>query len=575
MLKKYLALILALAMLTVAFAGCSSKTEETTPAAEESASAAESAPAVEESTPVEAPAEDGEEAVVEDVADEPEFSPEYPVYPISDGEVLTMFVEFPGFLASNMETMEEMPSYQKANEITGVDLHFQSVSQTALAEQFNLMCASGSLPDLIGGNVSYTNGSAAAIDDEVFVDLTDLVHTYMGDYWDILSSQQSYLDSAIDENGYMAYFMAFTDASWSQQGPQIRADWLEEFGMDMPVTYDDYYEYLTAAKTTYDPSDTFMLTGSSQQQGNGWVGGYGTSGMPNEGGNNMFLIEEGVVTSGYVVDSWKDYLVMMNKWYSEGLINQDFISMTNDPMASNADSLILGSNAALWYAQGDIMGTYISKSSDPNFALVGTQEPVLTEGEMFHFGTNGEGSASNSVAMSTNCTNPELAAKWMNFWYTEEGQTLTAYGVEGLSFEYVDGEPQYTDAVLNNPDFFMTNFAIAYYCASQTPSLTSSTKDWPNYRQETIDAFMLWTESGDDAYVLPSSMSLTVEESERSATLLADIDTYAEENVMKFITGEKSFDEWDDFVGTIKSMGIEECIEIYQASYDRYVASKG
>ena len=186
------------------------------------------------------------------------------------------------------------------------------------------------------------------------------------------------------------------------------------------------------------------------------------------------------------------------------------------------------------------------------------------------------GSAGTGIAISTNCTNPELAAKWVNFWYTEEGQTLSAWGIEGVSFEYdEEGKPAYNDNVLNNPDFFMTNFAIAFYCASQTPSVSSSTKDWPNYRQETIDAFMLWTESGDAQYVLPSNLSLTVEENERSANLLADIDTYAEENVMKFITGENSFDMWDEFIGTIESMGIDECIEIYQASYDRYVASKG
>ena len=573
MLKKYLALLLALAMLTVMFAGCSNKAEETAPA-EESSAVEESSPA--EEAPAEAPAEGEEASAEEETPAEPEISPEYPVYPISDGEVLTYFTEFPGFLASNMETMQEMPSYQKAAEITGVDLQFQSVSQTALTEQFNLMCASGSLPDMVSGKVSYTNGSAAAIEDEIFIDLTDLVHTYMGDYWDILSSQQSYMDAAIDENGYMAYFMSFTDASWSQMGPQIRADWLEEFGMDMPITYDDYHEYLIAAKTAYDTSDTFMLTGASQQQGNGWVGGFGTSGMPTDGSHNMFLIEEGVVTSGYVVDTWKDYLQMMNQWYSEGLINPDFVSMTNDPMASNADALILNGDTALWYAQGDIMGTYISKSSEPGFSLMGTPEPVHNEGEKFHFGTDGEGSAGSGIAISTNCTNPELAAKWVNFWYTEEGQTLSSWGIEGVSFEYGDdGKPAYNDNVLNNPDFFMTNFAIAYYCASQTPSLSDSTKDWVNYRQETIDAITLWTETGDDQYVLPTNLSLTVEENERTAALLADIDTYAEENVMKFITGENSFDMWDEFIGTIKSMGIEECIEIYQAAYDRYMAPKG
>ena len=135
MLKKYLALFLVLAMMAVVFAGCANKAEE--PAVEESA-AVEEAP-VEESAPAEAPAEGEEAPAEEEVPAEPEISPEYPVYPISDGEVLTYFAEFPGFLASNMETMQEMPSYIRAAEITGVDLQFQSVSQTAMTEQFKLM----------------------------------------------------------------------------------------------------------------------------------------------------------------------------------------------------------------------------------------------------------------------------------------------------------------------------------------------------------------------------------------------------------------------------------------------------
>lgn len=583
-MKKHLALILVLAMLAALMAGCSSQAETSTePAASESAETVESTAVEESSAPAEepdAPAEDAAEEPAEEVSEEPvslhdQYSPEYPEYPISDGEQLTMLVEFPGFLASNMETMQEMPSYIRAAEITGVDLQFHSVSQTALTEQFNLMCASGSLPDLVGGSVSYTSGSAAAIEDEVFVDLTDLVHNFMGDYWDILASQQSYLDSAIDENGYMAYFMGFTDASWSDMGPQLRKDWLDEFGMDLPQTYDEYHEYLTAAKTTYGTTDTIMFTGSTQQQGSGWIGGYGTTGVASDSSSNMMLDPDGNVTSGYVIETWKDYLQMMNQWYSEGLLNPDFISMVDDPMASNADSLVLGGQTALWYARADIMGTYISKATDPNFDAIGGYEPQLTAGEKFHFGGNGEGSASNGVAMSTNCENQELAAKWMNFWYTEEGQMLSSWGIEGVSFEYgEDGKPAYNDAVLNNPDFFMTNFAIAYYTASQTPSMKDSTKDWANYRQESIDAILLWTESSDDAYVLPTNLSLTVDESERFTVIMTDINTYAEENVMKFVTGELGFDNWDNFVGTIESMGIDEAIEIYQAAYDRYMASK-
>ena len=36
---------------------------------------------------------------------------------------------------------------------------------------------------------------------------------------------------------------------------------------------------------------------------------------------------------------------------------------------------------------------------------------------------------------------------------------------------------------------------------------------------------------------------------------MAPIETLIDESVLKFITGEKSFSEWDDFIDSIKGMG--------------------
>lgn len=33
-----------------------------------------------------------------------------------------------------------------------------------------------------------------------------------------------------------------------------------------------------------------------------------------------------------------------------------------------------------------------------------------------------------------------------------------------------------------------------------------------------------------------------------------------------------SFDEWDDYVAEVESMGLERCLEIDQAAYERYLA---
>ena len=42
--------------------------------------------------------------------------------------------------------------------------------------------------------------------------------------------------------------------------------------------------------------------------------------------------------------------------------------------------------------------------------------------------------------------------KWLDWHYSEEATTLYNWGIEGQSYEVVDGKKQFTDLILNNPD---------------------------------------------------------------------------------------------------------------------------
>ncbi len=55
--------------------------------------------------------------------------------------------------------------------------------------------------------------------------------------------------------------------------------------------------------------------------------------------------------------------------------------------------------------------------------------------------------------------------------------------------------------------------------------------------------------------------------------IFSDIDTYMYETVSKFVVGDLSLDQFDSFVQQLKDMGIEGCIAIEQAAYDRYLAA--
>ena len=65
---------------------------------------------------------------------------------------------------------------------------------------------------------------------------------------------------------------------------------------------------------------------------------------------------------------------------------------------------------------------------------------------------------------------------------------------------------------------------------------------------------------------------MTTEESDEFYAKYTDIGTYAQTELLRFVVGEDSMDQWDDFVETCKSMGIDQCVEIYQGAYDRYEA---
>jgi putative aldouronate transport system substrate-binding protein len=65
---------------------------------------------------------------------------------------------------------------------------------------------------------------------------------------------------------------------------------------------------------------------------------------------------------------------------------------------------------------------------------------------------------------------------------------------------------------------------------------------------------------------------MTPDASDRFYGNYTDIGTYAQTELMRFVVGENSMDNWGDFVAHVEDMGIDECTAIYQDAYDRYEA---
>ena len=71
-------------------------------------------------------------------------------------------------------------------------------------------------------------------------------------------------------------------------------------------------------------------------------------------------------------------------------------------------------------------------------------------------------------------------------------------------------------------------------------------------------------------YVLPGSLSFTSEQDSERRAAMADIEIYVDEMVMKFITGREPLSNWDTYVNTVKQMGIDNVLSIYQEAVDAW-----
>ena len=550
--KKLVALLLSLA-LVLSLGACGGNGESST------SSEASPSSTTEESG---AAAESGDESQAE-TAETGEF--QLPI--VDEPTTLSYFVADDSNAAIMTTDWNDNEFYQEMERRTGVHLEFEMVSSADYQTNFNLMIASGNLADMIYVGASYyAEGVDAAIDDGYFLDLTDLVDEYMPNYERIRTSDVQYELLSTTDSGRLG---AVYELRQSKQGPWlglwIRQDWLDDLNLDTPVTFDDYHEVLTAFKNEKGATAPLILNFSGSD------GEFGTM----SGGLNVLnswqLDETGKVNFGPYMDAWKEYVTIMHQWYTEGLIDPDF--MATDERTADMAKVVTGASG-VFAALYTMPSVYEAASEDPNMNLAPVNPPVMNEGDEGHIRLR-DSYTSGNTAISADSENWEVALRWLDYLYTDEGALLANYGVEGDTFEFDEnGEPVFTDKILNNENgWTMTQTVASYLCPSAGIANWSDwTRELAGVPEKDQACYDVWSEFSDD-WRLPSSVTLTQEESTERAALYADISTIVKEQTAQFISGALDIESnWDAYISALEASGMERAIEITQAAYDRYLA---
>lgn len=480
--------------------------------------------------------------------------------PLTDEPItLTVFAAMDSNLTGIINDYNENGFFEELEKRTGVHLEFIIPAAGNEKEAYNLMIASGELADIITHNgYSYPEGLDAAVDDGYYLDLTPYLDTCLPDYNRVRTSDPVMEKSTTTDKGrVVGLHILYTEKQGPWMGMQIRKDWLDDLGLEVPETYDELETVLKAfkeEKNAYAPISIGKK--GTMETSHALSAGYGVM--------ETYQQVDGKVLYGPMEEGWKEYLTMLNRWYEEGLIDPDF--MTNGGWQVDT-GMVLNGETGVWNA----MYTMISQYEDGgDIEVVPMASPKKEKGDKLHIRRE-DGYVGNAVTISADCKYPEIAMKLWNYLYSEEGALLANYGIEGDTFNYVDGKPQVSDKITNNDQYSMSQAQALYLMPpSRFGGLYDWTRELASVPAKDVKAFDIWSEA-DDSYIIPSRISYTSDEASEFAKLDAEITTYMEENSVKFITGVLDIDtEWDNYVQQLKDLGVEKAIEIKQAALDRF-----
>ena len=290
-----------------------------------------------------------------------------------------------------------------------------------------------------------------------------------------------------------------------------------------------------------------------------------------------YYVKDDKVQYGVLDESFKEYIATMADWYAKGLIDPEIFGNDSNTSKSN---ILNSKSGAFFGAIGGGIGTYTTNAKanencDPDFELVGVPYPVMNEGEEPQFISRAaDVRAANQAAITTACEDIEAAMRYLDFWYSEEGHMMKNFGIEGLSYEMVDGVPTYTDLILKNPDGLSVTAALGRYTRASKPTVgVIDLQYYYGYWQmeNQYDAMNTWNEHADNAVeVLLPAITHTPEESEEVAALTGPLSTYVQEELTNFIMGTRKMDDWDNFIKSVKGMQADRIVELKQAAYERY-----
>lgn len=597
-MKKLLVVLLAAAMCVSMLAGCSGDSDESTTesSVESSEEASESSSEAESST------ESSEES------SEPAGNVELRDFTILGDDAFATYFS----MADSMEEFYAWQAFRALEEEHGVNMQVEYVAndqyQTTLQTRFAAM---SDIPMFAYCNLTETEVLALA-EQGIVLDVNPMLDEGDGTAKSFFTEDDFGVTAAkkvTTEDGHMYWlpniYISDYDGTFgvgTNRCVVIREDWLNQYGLEIPKTLDEF----TNALKTFNENDP---SGSGANIAGLNVYSFNPCDFGDCIGQWFGLVGGPVVNvnwdTGTAISPWKqdtmiNYLTYINDLYNQGLYDAEMVGST-DTLRTKVSNNQVGSYSA--YALATTYEPLIEAAFKaegggacyddiyPITAVEGVTPLLALEDPVYVW---------DQFVFTNQLTDNALGAAFMDAYYSDEHIDIINYGVEGHNYEIVDGEKQWMEYdatvegegvkfeadALNKYLQEKADLRISYgkilYARTVTPDMTfyqlgdatraPAEQVWAaqktEYQEATID-YGHWTSID----VNGTLATATTEETEKVNDIYNDIHTASQQGVSNFVLGNTSLDEFDSVVQQLDDLGLEDLTSIYQARYDRFKAN--
>lgn len=508
------------------------------------------------------------------------------LYAVPDLTGVTIRIMTNSSITSGVDYATILPRWRQVEERTGckiiwevIDSDYSTVLNTRLSG-----AANDESPDIvIAGKVT---GASSYIEDGLFYELTQCfdICPNMKKFYTETNTEMASLMTYIDGGIYQmasSTFVTYEDfLKYSGESIEnclwYRSDLAEQLGFtEPPVTVDDWYNMLCAAKEAYPDMyifDTKKVHGS-------WsslsilAGCYGLQMNHNNAANYFAVNDEGQIIYEPTLEACKAWLAESNRWYTAGLIHEG--NSTSQLYTNGAAGLTF---ASFWRGMRNHVTELLA--ANPDITYIACPTPIA-EGYNRHFAARDPYGDTYAIVDNGDEEHCRKVAQFLDYAvYSPYGIACERFGAEGFVWSFdenhnivlADDAATHTSIEMNASGSYMWSKFPSVYSYDLNmlhASIIGGEDDSAidprllEYEKTALAATVENMSLATPIFVVPY---MSEEDQAEVAFLLTDLQTFTNEMFTAYILGNKSLDNYQtEFVDKLyDTFQLQKLLDIYQ-----------